>query len=512
MKGKSTLLVVYTIVFALSLSSFCFSEEELKTTGPYDTLRDYIAALDARGKLMRIKEMDQDEYEVSALFYRMKDKLGRGEAPAVWIDRVKINGAWVEGPLVANLYCGWDTAAMVFGAEKITDNQREMYGAAVGKIKTFVDEEGRWKKIEPVTMDKSKAPCKEVIALGDDVNILKFPWLKNNPGDGGRYINSGSVIMEDPELGRNVGTYRCQVKGKKKIGINTETGQHGWHFMMRARERGEPMVQAAVAIGVDPITFSMSSTRLADLGEDELAYAGGFRGKPVELVKCETSGILVPAQAEMIIEGEIPTMEIEEEGPYGEMFGFMGLKHRNFYRNVKAITHRRKPVFTNSGGAGTTHMIPWMVANSMKLKKGLPNLVKLAQPAFGMRVVSINKRLPGEGLEAGQFFKDAKVVIVVDKDVDPANPSQVLNALATRWQPHPASIFVPQTRSTLPDPSQPKRGLTSRIIIDATKQFPEEGGPETWPPENRALLEKNAPRSFDLVDKRWPEYLEGWGK
>jgi 3-polyprenyl-4-hydroxybenzoate decarboxylase len=97
-----------------------------------------------------------------------------------------------------------------------------------------------------------------------------------------------------------------------------------------------------------------------------------------------------------------------------------------------------------------------------------------------------------------------------DKDIDPANTSQVLNAIATRWQPHPATLITPQVRSMTPDPSQPKRGLTSRIIIDATKQFPEEGGPEMWPHENRTLLEEKAPNSFKLVDKKWQKYWENW--
>ena len=108
-----------------------------------------------------------------------------------------------------------------------------------------------------------------------------------------------------------------------------------------------------------------------------MAFAGGFRGKPVELVKCETSDLLVPAQAEMIIEGEIP-MEMEEEGPYAEMFVFMGFKHNNFYMKIKAITHRKNTLYTNATGVGTTHMVLWIVANSAKLKKVLPNLVKMS--------------------------------------------------------------------------------------------------------------------------------------
>jgi 4-hydroxy-3-polyprenylbenzoate decarboxylase len=281
MKRKSTLSVVSAIILALSLCSLSFSAEELKTTGPYDSLRDYLAALEARGRVLRVREVDQDNYEGTALMFRLIDEYGADKAPAVLFEKIKIDGKWREGPMVGNIFAGWDTAAMVYGIEKITDNQKEMYGAVIDKLSTYVDEGGQWKQIKPTIVDETKAPCKEVIITGDDVDVTKFPWFKNNPGDGGRYINTGAVFMEDPELGRNVGTYRCQVKGKKKIGLNTEKGQHGWQFMVRANRRGEKVKQVAIALGTDPIIYAMSTTKLAGLGEDELNFAGGFKGKPV---------------------------------------------------------------------------------------------------------------------------------------------------------------------------------------------------------------------------------------
>ena len=112
---------------------------------------------------------------------------------------------------------------------------------------------------------------------------------------------------------------------------------------------GKKRAAIAVVNGVDPITFTLGASKLAKLGEDELDYVGGLRGKPVELVKCETSGILVPAHSEIVLEGEIPLDAMEEEGPYGEMYGFMGLKkNQNFFMNIKAITHRNNPWIVNS--------------------------------------------------------------------------------------------------------------------------------------------------------------------
>jgi 3-polyprenyl-4-hydroxybenzoate decarboxylase len=105
-----------------------------------------------------------------------------------------------------------------------------------------------------------------------------------------------------------------------------------------------------------------------------------------------------------------------------------------------------------------------------------------------------------------------KIVVVVDKDIDVTNITQVLHAIATRWQPYPASLIVPQSLKMAPDPSAPQRFLSSKIIIDATQQLPEEGGPKSWPPVSRVLLQEKAPQSFNLVDEKWAEYWKNWKK
>lgn len=518
MKRRKIFLAV-TVILLMSIHSLSFASEKVPLTGPYDSLRDYVAALEARGRLLRVKEVDQDNYEGTALMFRLIDEFGADRAPAVLFEKIKINGEWQEGPMFANLFCGWDTAAMVYGVEKITDNQKEMYKAVINKMSNYVDEGGNWKQIKPVTVDKSKAPCKEVIITGDDVDITKFPWFKNNPADAGRYINTGAVFTEDPKLGRNVGTYRCQVKTKNKIGVNAGVSQHGGIHLRMAKRRGEKVMQVAIALGTDPIVYAMSSTKIADFGEDELDFAGGFLGRPVELVKCETSDLLVPANAEMIIEGEVPTGEMEAEGPYGEMFGYLGKSHRTFYMNIKAVTHRKNPIFYNSftGMTKTTHMVPWQAGTFFKLKKVIPNMVDMydLHEAIGIKILSINKRFPGQGIAAGQIAVASpivKVVIVVDKDVDVMNITEVLHAVATRWQPHPASLIIPQASTFMVDPSLPQRFVTSNMVIDATRQFPKEGGPKSFPPLNRNLLQEKAPQSFEIVQKKWSEYFEDWKK
>jgi 4-hydroxy-3-polyprenylbenzoate decarboxylase len=487
-------------------------------TGPYESLRDYIAALDARGRLLRLKKMDQDRYEATAFVYRMIENLGYYESPAILIEKIKINGRWMDGPIIANLYGGLDTEAMAYGVEDITNNQEQMFRAVQEKILSLARDNGEWTRIKPVLVDKGEAPCKEIIVSEADVDIFRYPWLKNNPGDAGQYINSGGVVLEDPQLGRNVGTYRCQVKAAKKIGVNPEPGQNGWKFLMGMREQGRKVAHAAIVLGTDPIVFSMSSTKVAGLGEDELEFAGGFKGKPVELVKCETSDIRVPANAEMIIEGEIPLDDDEAEGPYAEMYGYMGTaKPQNFYMNIKAITHRKDPWFVNvfTGVTKDRHHAPMEVTDFLRFRKAIPNLVAIHSPlwAVGVTVLSIDKKFPGEGIAAGEHVAAGrlvtKTVIVVDKDVDVLNFRSVLHAVGSRWQPQPASLTIPQMTG-MPssiDPSTPVSGITSKIIIDATKQLPSEGGPASWAPVSRTVLEEHCPEAFDLVDGKWQEYF-----
>lgn len=483
---------------------------------PYDSMRDYVADLEKRGKFIRIKEIDQDKYESTALVFKMMERLG-DKAPGFLIEKTKINGRWYDTPVVGNIYNGYDTTALCFGVDQITDVSVDMYNAAADRIKSFLQPDGTWTTIKPKEIKREDAPCKEVVLTGEDADIFKFPWIKNNPPDAGQYISAGSFVMHDPEIGNNVGTYRIQVKESRKIGSYFTNQSHGYAMMMKAADRGEEKVKVSIAVGIDPISWMMSSTRLADIGVDEFEIAGGFRGKPVELVKSETNDILVPAHAEFIIEGEIP-MEVEEEGPYGEMFGYMGRKTNTFYVNIKAITHRKNPwVFNLYTGAGSGYFtMPWDVGNYIRLKKLLPSLVKQYSPpnAPTVGILSIDKQFPGEGFEAGMlalgyrmYGFSKKILIVVDKDVEPANLSRVLHAVATRWQPVPASLLINNLFHMPIDPSLKDMFKSSKIVIDATRQLPSEGGPESWPADIRTVLEERAPESFEIVEKKWDEYF-----
>jgi 4-hydroxy-3-polyprenylbenzoate decarboxylase len=152
--------------------------------GPYDSLREYAAAMEQQGQLMRIREMDQDRYEMTAFGYRLDDRM-RSKAPAFIVERTKINDRWYETPVISNVLNSYRTVAQALGAEGVSDEESSNYTAAVSHIMSFLDADHRWAKIDPVVVERSAAPCKEVILTGDDADLYRFPWIRNNPADGG---------------------------------------------------------------------------------------------------------------------------------------------------------------------------------------------------------------------------------------------------------------------------------------------------------------------------------------
>ena len=492
--------------------------QEVPWTGPYDSLREYIRAMEATGNLVHVAEMNQDEYETTAFVYRSIERLGYWKAPALLVDRVKIDGEWVEGPLLANAFGPWASEALCLGVpmEEITDNHEQMYRKTLDLVEKKMGF-GGLAKIDPEVVDASAAPVKEIVLTGDDIDLTKFAFIQTNPADAGRYMTTGSVMMVDPELGKNTGTYRCQIKGPRQIGVNPEPTQDGWRMIMAAKQRGEKTMKCSIVMGADPLVFTASSTKLGGpMGGDELALAGGLRGKPVQVVKSEHSDIMVPAHAEMVIEGEIPLDELLPEGPFAELYGYMGrAKEENFFMNVTAVTHRPKPIIVNAytGIARAYCTAPVEAGFRAQFRRSVPGFLNMHMllQALGVYIVQINKTSPGQGISAGLAASSssglAKVVIVVDKDVNIYRLDDVMASLGSRWQPVPGTVLIPQSQGVPLDPSAPRRGLTSRVIIDATRQFESEGGPATMAPVSRELLEELAPNAFPNIDAKWETFF-----
>jgi len=495
----------------------------LSLSAPFDTFRDYIMALEERGLLLRFEQLDQDAYEMTALMYRLIDEYGYEEAPAILAEQVKINGQWVKGPLVANHQGHLDTEAIVFGVEPIPGDARGTYRKAMAHLQGRL-ENGEYPQIEPIEVQRDQAMCKQVVLRGDAVDLSRFAFIQSNPSDGGRYINTGSVFTSDPKMGMNYGTYRCQLRGPRIVGVNPEPNQTGWKHLMEAKKRGEKAAKAAIVLGQDPYVWVVSGSRVANRRRkgpiDELAIAGGLRGKALEVVRCETSDMLVPAHAELVIEGKIPLDQPGlPEGPFGEMCGYLGLKKKeNFFMNVTTVTHRRDPWLLNVFTGATRGYVtgPTAVLYNTGFKRFIPQLIELHSPvhAPGITYIRIKKTAAGQGIDAGKVLASMipifKVVIVVDDDIDVLDPNQIDNALATRWQAGTASHIYKEARGLPLDPSSKVRGKTSKIVIDATRQWPEEGGPDVYPELNRTLLERGAPDALAQVDAKWGGLIKGY--
>lgn len=489
---------------------------------PFDSLRDFVDALDQHGLLQRFSGVDQDKYEATAIIYQLIDQFGVHGAPAVWFDDIAANGKSFKGPVVSNLQGHWDAEAILWNLPRDPYDPTTAYRAAKQMhLERLETTDGGYTLIEPHEVTKKDAPVKQVKLAGNDVDVTAFPFFRGNPGDGGPYINTASVFTKDPELGVNLGTYRCQVKGPRKIMVNFESGQTGIRMVNAARERGETKIPVTLVIGQDPITWMVSSSRIPNrIGNrkpiDELAVAGGLRGKAVDVVPTENGEFLVPAQAEIVIEGTVDIINLEPEGPYHEMYGYMGIaKDKNYVLSVDTVTHRKNPWVMNSFTGVISEYItaPQTAASIYSIRKSFPNVVDYHSPhdSQGLVYISIRKDAVGQGIKVAEplakFNPLARVVIVVDDDIDVMDSAAVRFAVGSRWHPSTASKIFEGRRAFPLDPAAPDRRTTSKIIIDATRQWPEEGGPPFYQELNRAVFEQAAPDAIARVTARWPEQL-----
>ena len=487
---------------------------------PFDSFRDYIEAIEAHGLVLRVPRIDQDKYELTALMYRLIDEYGWYEAPCILAEEVKIDGKWIKGPLLTNHQGHWYTEAITFGVDPVVNDGKATYRAAMEKLEAMLVK-GNYPEIPTNEVSREEAACKEVIETGDDVDLTKFAFIQSNPADSRRYINTGSTFTEDPVIGKNFGTYRCELRGPRLIGLNSEPNQTAWRTFMAAKERGEKTVKVSIAVGQDPIVWMISGSRIVNrIGKkkyDELAIAGGMRGKAVDVVKSETNDHMVPANAEMIIEGEVPLDEMMPEGPFGEMYQYLGpQKDENFIMRVNTVTYRKNPWVLNQFTGVTRGYVtgPTAVLYNVGLRSLVPNLIELHSPVdtTGLTYVRIKKTKAGDGIQAGKRLASIipifKVVVVVDEDIDVLNPSLVNMAIGSRWQPKTATLIIDDARGMPLDPSIDAEGRSSKIVIDATIKLPDEGGKEEFPQLNRSLLEELRPDSFASVEEKFGDVIQ----
>jgi len=318
-------------------------------------------------------------------------------------------------------------------------------------------------------------PVKDVVRRGRDVDLTTLPQIVHHERDAGAYVTAAISFAKDPTGETwNCAYNRLMIQGRDRTSIHLTLGKHLWEFHRIAEARGEPL-PVAFAIGVHP-AIALGALAIGSIDEDERAIMGALLGEPLELVKCETSDVLVPAHAEMILEGEIlPTARVAE-GPFGEFTGYsLGERQREVVRYT-AITHRRDAMFQDITVAHLDHMllstIP-MEANLYRAVRAMvPSVKAVRVPGPFTCYVAIEQRLPGQAKNAIMAVLGAdlymKRVVVVDHDVDVFDDRQVNWALATRCQPDRDVTIITNARGSDLDPSTREDGYTAKWGVDAT--------------------------------------------
>src|SRR5712675_2689774 len=369
-------------------------------------------------------------------------------------------------PVVSGLIRTRERAMMAMGCETYREIEDKLTQAISHPI--------------PPTYVKS-SPTREVVLMGDDIDLYKLPIPMSSIFDGGPMITAGVVIARDPELGINSGIYRFIVKEKSLTGIDIVTPNNMRLFAQRAYESGRPL-PISISIGTHPIEITGSGYR-APLGVDEMAIAGGLREAPVELAPCQTIDMPYIADAEIVLEAEIlPTGWTWPEGRFGEFTRLMGGLHWNPLVRIKAISMRKDAIYYS------LHMPwenTWLAAPTRyaAIRQALRTAgvtvkdinVTLGGCAFWHAVISIKKQ-PGEAknaLLAALSVMDLKHVVVVDDDIDIFDPTDVEWAIATRVQGDKDILIVTNARGKPLDPSLPPtpHGVvptTAKVGIDAT--------------------------------------------
>lgn len=524
----------------------------------YTDLRDWIAALDRTGELKRIRAEVDPVLELAEITDRVSKgaarKYGKPGGPALLFENVK--GA-NRVPVLINQFGSERRMQMALGVERLDE-----IAERIRQLMNLKSPEGFMEKLKmlPMLADMGKlfprvvqtGPCKEVIKK-KDFSLLDFPILQCWPQDAGRFITLPCVITRDPRTGkRNVGMYRMQVYDATTAGMHWQRQKvAAEHYRERLRmgavanshlasqppsaversravsimarsgggsvlaegERPSGAMEVAVAIGTEPaLTFSAIVPAPPEV--EEFIIAGFLRQKPVELVKCETVDLEVPASAEIILEGYVKLDELRTEGPFGDHTGFYSLEDEYPVFHVTCITHRKDPIYATTIVGKPPMEDAWMGKAVERIflplmKLTLPEIVDVNLPVEGvfhnLMIVSIRKSYPGHarkvmnGIWALGQAMFTKCIVVVDEDVNVQDIADVVLKVSNNIDPERDIQFTLGPVDSL-DHAARLPNFGSKMGIDATRKWPAEGFTRPWPDE--ILMDE---KTRAQVDKRWKD-------
>ena len=458
---------------------------------PDQSLRSFLMSLEQQGELIRFNKEVDPLANMAAVEWKAFNDLGKSS-------------------LFTNIkgHKGWQACSQI-----VADRRKWSIGLGFDEDKILDEMSLRLKQpIAPVTVKSGKsAPVKEVKLIGPEVDLHDLPTMMVSEKDGGRFIASGMAFIRDPETGvGNISIHRQHIMGKDKTGF-LMLHRHAYRIYNKYNAMNKPM-PVAMVIGAHPAIF-FASAFTTSYGVDEIGFAGALLGEGVRMVKCETIDMEVPAEAEIVLEGEVlPGHHMEDEGPFGEVPGTYAETGQSHIFKIKAITRRKDPIFyaihcgfpvtdtqsvTSLGIEAATreHLRP--VEGGLDLK----DVRCLTVSGLMMLVIKLRPRVEGQAKTAlmaalsGPYLHP-KIAIAVDDDIDASDPRQILWSMTTRVHAERDVVVIPNTRVFSLDNISPFvpgqldtfQRVGAKWMIDAT-----------MPINNRAKFEKAMPPNFDSV-------------
>lgn len=483
-------------------------------------LREFLALLERKGQLRRIETPVSCELEITEI----ADRVVKAGGPALLFERV-VNPRQPAGasdvPVLINAFGSSHRMAWALGLETLDDLGEKLspvLDLVRGPLPSgFRDQLKTLWELKPLAASFPKVvgrgACQEVVHV-DDASLDWLPILKCWPGDGGPFITLPLVISRDPVTGkRNVGMYRMQVYDSKTTGMHWHRHKGGASHYREGEARAQRL-EVAVVLGADPATIYAATAPLPP-NLDELLVAGVLRGSPLELVRCKTVDLEVPANAEIVLEGYVDPGERRLEGPFGDHTGYYSLADDYPVFHLTAITHRESPIYPTIV-VGRPVQEDYFLGKATErlflplIQMVLPEVADVNMPAEGvfhnLVIVSIRKEHPGQAHKVmcglwgmGQLML-AKNIVVVDHDVDVQNLSEVAWRVANNIDPRRDVTIVDGPLDAL-DHASPLPFFGSKLGIDATRKGPLDGHRREWPSDIVMSPEIKA-----LVDEKWYSY------
>ncbi|MEN6430271.1 MAG: menaquinone biosynthesis decarboxylase [Coriobacteriales bacterium] len=467
-------------------------------------IREFMALLESKGQLQRISAEVDPHLEIGEI----TDRVSKQHGPALLFENAvdRATGRHYEMPVAINLMGGYDRMAWALGVDARTGTWRDLDAKANQLMKSIPLDAptGVWDKIGAARSladlasarpkRVKKAPVQEVVWRGDDVDLGRLPVLTTWPGDAGPFVTLPLVVTNDPSAKLNIGMYRLQVFDGKTTGLHIHEHHDGAKNLRSWKEAGAARVPVSVAIGADPAT-TFSATAPVPPMIDEYLFSGVLRAESVEVVKCLTNDLLVPAHAEIVLEGWCDPDEKRREGPFGDHTGYYSLADEFPVFHVEVITTRRDPIYAATI-VGRPPMEDCYMAKATErlflpvVRAMMPEVVDYDLPLEGVfhncAIFQIKKEFAGQAFRVMNFawsmgqMMFTKFVIVVDEDVDCHDYSQVAWRCFNNVDPS-RDILVSKGPLDRLDHSSDFESFGFKLGIDATRPLRNEGYAREWP-------------------------------